>query len=432
MSKICVVGTGYVGLPAAACFADLGNHVTCIDVVAAKVEQLRRGEMPIYEPGLEEIVHRNQKAGRLYFTTDYTEGIPDADFVFIAVGTPEAPDGHTDMSYVESAATAIAQHLHGHTVIVNKSTVPIGTGDWVHEIIAQHVNDSQTYAVVSNPEFMREGQAIADFLNPDRVVIGSADRTAAEAVAKLYEPLKAPILITDLRTAEMIKYASNAILANYISFINQIALMCEHLGADVKQVAQGMGYDKRIAPQFLNAGIGYGGSCFPKDVKSLAMVAADHNVDATLFHSIITINNAMRGYFVDKVKKLLGGDLKGKQIALWGLSFKPNTDDMREAPSIDIITGLLAGGATVRAYDPMAMDVARRQFPALQLCTDAYEAAAGADAVLLLTEWNEFKQLDMERVKQGMHRPLLVDGRNLYEPAEIREAGFEYAGMGRN
>lgn len=432
MSKICVVGTGYVGLPAAACFADLGNDVVCVDVVAAKVAQLRRGEMPIYEPGLEEIVHRNQKAGRLYFTTDYSEGVPTADFVFIAVGTPEASDGHTDMSYVEGAAKSIGEYLHGHTIIVNKSTVPIGTGDWVHGLIAEHTINGQTYAVVSNPEFMREGQAIFDFLNPDRVVIGSADRTAAEEVGRLYEPLNAPVVITDLRTAEMIKYASNAILANYISFINQIALMCEELGADVKQVAQGMSYDKRIAGQFLNAGIGYGGSCFPKDVKSLAMIATDHQLDATLFHSIIEINNAMRQFFVNKATKLLGGSLKGKEIAIWGLSFKPNTDDMREAPSIDIVKGLQDAGATVRAYDPMAMEVARRLFPNLKLCTDAYEAAAGADAVLLLTEWNEFKQLDMERIKDDMRGNLLVDGRNLYDPAEMREAGFTYAGVGRN
>ncbi len=432
MSKICVVGTGYVGLPAAACFADLGNDVVCVDVVAAKVEQLRRGEMPIYEPGLEEMVHRNVKAGRLYFTTDYTKGVPDADFVFIAVGTPEAPDGHTDMTYVESAAKSIGQHLNGHTIIVNKSTVPIGTGDWVHGLIAEHTTDGQTYAVVSNPEFMREGQAMFDFLNPDRVVIGSADRNAAEEVGRLYEPLNSPIVITDLRTAEMIKYASNAILANYISFINQIALMCEALGADVKQVSQGMAYDKRIAGQFLNAGIGYGGSCFPKDVKSLAMVASDHNVDPTLFRSIIEVNNAMRQFFVNKVAKLLGGSVKGKEIAVWGLSFKPNTDDMREAPSLDIVAGLQDAGATVRAYDPMAMDVARRLLPGLTLCTDAYEAAANADAVLLLTEWNEFKQLDMERIKSEMRGSLLVDGRNLYDPAEMREAGFTYAGVGRN
>lgn len=432
MSKICVVGTGYVGLPAAACFADLGNDVVCIDVIAAKVEQLRRGEMPIYEPGLEEIVHRNVKAGRLYFTTKYEEGIPDADFVFIAVGTPEAPDGHTDMSYVESAARSIGQHLHGHTIIVNKSTVPIGTGDWVHGLIAEHTTDGQTYAVVSNPEFMREGQAIFDFLNPDRVVIGSADRTASQEVGRLYEPLNSSILITDLRTAEMIKYASNAILANYISFINQIALMCEELGADVKQVAQGMSYDKRVAGQFLNAGIGYGGSCFPKDVKSLAMVATDHQIDATLFRSIIEVNNTMRQFFVSKVTKLLGGSLKGKEVAVWGLSFKPNTDDMREAPSIDIVQGLQAAGANVRAYDPMAMEVATRILSDLKLCSDAYEAAAGADAVLLLTEWNEFKQLDMERVKSEMRGSLLLDGRNLYDPDEIREAGFTYAGVGRN
>lgn len=432
MSKICVVGTGYVGLPAAACFADLGNDVVCIDVVAAKVEKLRNGEMPIYEPGLEEIVHRNMKAGRLYFTTNYEKGVPDADFVFIAVGTPEQPDGRTDMSYVESAAKSIGQHLQGHTVIVNKSTVPIGTGDWVHSLIAEHTTNGQTYAVVSNPEFMREGQAIFDFLNPDRVVIGSSERAAAEAVARLYEPLKSEVLITDLRTAEMIKYASNAILANYISFINQIALMCEQLGADVKQVAKGMSYDKRIAGQFLNAGIGYGGSCFPKDVKSLAMVAKDHGVDATIFSSVIEVNNRMRSFFVEKVTRLLGGSLQGKEVAVWGLSFKPNTDDMREAPSIDIVQGLLAGGATVRSYDPMAMDVAQRILPGLKLCTDAYEAAKNADAVLLLTEWNEFKQLDMERVRAEMRGRLLVDGRNLYEPQEIRELGFEYAGVGRN
>lgn len=430
MSKICVIGTGYVGLTTGTCFADLGNQVVCVDVIPEKVEMLRRGETPIYEPGLEELLQRNLKAGRIHFTLNYEEGVPDADFVFIAVGTPEGPDGRTDMRYVRQAAAMIAPHLHGHTVIVNKSTVPIGTGDEVHQIIAQHTQNGATYAVASNPEFLREGQAIFDFFNPDRIVIGSTDQTAAALVGNLYEPLNAKVILTDLPTAEMIKYASNSMLAARISFMNEVAMICDLLGADVKAVAVGMGADKRIGPEFLNAGIGFGGSCFPKDVKSLAMVAKDAQVPGGLLDSILTVNQNMRAWFVQKVQKVVG-DLDGKVIGVWGLAFKPNTDDMREAPSLDIIKGLEAAGATVRAYDPVAMEVASKLMPELTLCADAYEAATGADAVLIVTEWNEFKQADMARLKTIMRQPMIVDGRNLYDPADVREAGFTYSSVGR-
>ncbi len=431
LSKICVIGTGYVGLTTGTCFADLGNQVTCVDVIPEKVAMLRRGETPIYEPGLEEMLQRNLKAGRIRFTLDYAEGVPDADFVFIAVGTPEGPDGRTDMRYVHQAAASIGPHLRGHTVVVNKSTVPIGTGGDVHQIIARNTTNGATYAVASNPEFLREGQAIFDFFNPDRIVIGSTDRPAADKVATLYEPLNARVVITDLPTAEMIKYASNSMLAARISFMNEVAMICDLLGADVRSVALGMGADKRIGPDFLNAGIGFGGSCFPKDVKSLAMVAKDAKVPGGMLDSILLVNQNMRSWFVQKVTRMLGGDLRGKVVAVWGLAFKPNTDDMREAPSLDIIAALQAAGAEVRAYDPIAMELASKLLPGLKLCSDAYEAASGADAVLLVTEWNEFKQLDMARLKQTMRQPLIVDGRNLYDPADVRAAGFTYSSVGR-
>jgi UDPglucose 6-dehydrogenase len=430
LSKIAVAGVNYVGLVTAACFADLGNRVVGIEIVPEKVARLNQGGSTIYEPGLEEMLQRNLKAGRISFTTDYAQGLAGAEFVFIAVGTPEAPDGAADMSQVESAARSIGEHASGDIIIVNKSTVPIGTGDLVSRLVGERIKPGLQFSVVSNPEFLREGAALADFMQPDRVVLGAANREAAERVAALYEPLDAPTIITDLRTAEMIKYASNAILATRISFMNEVAHICERLGADVKQVAVGMGLDKRIGPRFLDAGIGYGGSCFPKDVKALAHMAESAHCHPQLLSAVMEINQDARRLFVEKIEQIVG-DLPGKRIGVWGLAFKPNTDDMREAPAIDIIQALQSGGAQVQAYDPVAMDIARRIFDGVLFCSDAYEAASGVDAVLLLTEWNEFKQLDMERVRDHMRNPVLIDGRNLYEPAEIRGLGFTYAGVGR-
>jgi UDPglucose 6-dehydrogenase len=431
LSRIAVAGVNYVGLVTAACFADLGNRVVGIEIMPEKVAKLRQGVSTIYEPGLEEMLQRNLKAGRITFTTDYAEGLDGAEFIFIAVGTPEGPDGAADLSQVESAARSIGTHATGDLIIINKSTVPIGTGDLVSRLVGERIKPGLQFQVVSNPEFLREGAALADFMRPDRVVLGATNRAAAQRVADLYEPLHAPTIITDLRTAEMIKYASNAILATRISFMNEVAAICERLGADVKQVAQGMGLDKRIGPLFLNAGIGYGGSCFPKDVKALAHMAEITEMRPQLLHAVMDINRDARQLFVEKIIRVLDGDVRGKRIGVWGLAFKPDTDDMREAPSLDIIAGLQAAGAIVQAYDPVAMDVARRLFDGVVFCSDPYEAADGTDAVLLLTEWNEFKQLDMDRVRARMRQPVLLDGRNVYEPEELRAAGFTYAGVGR-
>ncbi|HLQ31643.1 MAG TPA: UDP-glucose/GDP-mannose dehydrogenase family protein [Chloroflexota bacterium] len=432
MRRICVVGTGYVGLVTGTCFAEQGNQVACVDIDETKIKLLQSGGMPIYEPGLSELVQRNSAMGRLCFTTSYDEGMRDAEFVFIAVNTPPlASDGGADLRYVEAAAKSIAQHLEHDLIIVNKSTVPIGTGDLVAQIVERERKTEAQFAVVSNPEFLREGSAVADCLNPDRVVLGATDRAAGEAVASLYLSLRCPMIITDLATAEMIKYASNAMLAARISFINEMAAICEALGADVKQVALGMGYDKRIGSSFLEAGLGYGGSCFPKDVKALMHMALTQGCHPQLLQAVEDINNDQRRRAVDKVKELLG-PLQGKVICLLGLAFKPNTDDMREAASVDIAKMLQAEGAQVKAYDPVSMAVARLFLPDVEYCTNAYEAASGADAVMVVTDWNEFKQLDMRRLKGVMRNPVLVDGRNIYDGNMLRETGFTYRGTGRN
>ncbi len=430
MRNIAVIGTGYVGLVTGTCFADLGNRVICLDIDESKIETLNSGGMTIYEPGLEEIVHRNVKAGRLSFTTSYKEGIKDAEFVFIAVGTPEGVDGEADLRYVRMAARSIAKVMDHPIIIINKSTVPVGTGDWVADIVNKHKEGDVGLAVVSNPEFLREGAAISDFLNPDRVVLGSLDREAAEKVARLYLSLRAPIVITDLRTAEMIKYASNAFLANRISFINEIANICEALGADVKEVAVGMGYDKRIGHHFLDAGVGYGGSCFPKDVKALAHMAAIHGRHPQLLRSVMEINRHQRRLVIQKLRVLLG-NLQDKIVGLLGLSFKPNTDDMREAPAVELAHLLMSEGAFVKGYDPVAMGVAVRALPEIKLAEDPYDLAEGCDAVVVVTEWNEFKHLDMGRVKTLMRQPIVVDGRNIYEPETMKTLGFTYRGIGR-
>lgn len=430
MKNIAVIGVGYVGLVTGACFADLGNKVVALDINEAKIESLRKGIMPIYEPGLAELVARNVKANRLSFTTSYEEALKDAEFVFIAVGTPEGVDGEADLKYVRMAAETIAKTMDHPLIIVNKSTVPVGTGDWVADIIRENQPTPIEFSVVSCPEFLREGSAISDFLNPDRTVLGSEDQEAAERVAQLHLPLRAPIVVTDLRTAEMIKYASNAFLATRISFINEIANICEALGADVKEVARGMGFDKRIGHHFLEAGIGYGGSCFPKDVKALAYMAQVHGKHPQLLQAVMDINAYMRKHVILKVHDLLG-KVDGRIIGLLGLAFKQNTDDMREAPSITIAEYLHDQGAQVRGYDPVAMEVAHGIMPYVIMAQNPYELAQGADAIIVVTPWNEFMQLDMLRIKESMRSPVLIDGRNLYDPVEMRRLGFEYRGVGR-
>ena len=432
MREICVIGVGYVGLVTGACLADLGNHVVCLNRNQEKCDNLRRSILPIYEPGLEEIVQRNNEAERLHFTTSYDEAMADASFVFIAVGTPSGDSGEADLASVEAAATDVARRIHRPLIIINKSTVPIGTGDWVANIVRQHAPDPDIpFSVVSNPEFLREGSAVYDWMNPDRVVLGSSDREAAERVSELYYPLHAETIITDLRTAEMIKYASNAFLATKISFINEMANVCEVLGADVKEVARGMGTDHRISPHFLGAGIGWGGSCFPKDVKALAHMAATHGTHPQMLRAVMEINYDQRKRFVTKLRDVLGG-LRGKTIGILGLSFKPNTDDMRDAPSVEIINLLRYEGAAIQAYDPVAVENAKRILgEAITYYDDPYQVAEGADALLLVSEWNEFKQVNMERVRGLMRQPVLLDGRNIYDPQRMRALGFTYRGMGR-
>jgi UDPglucose 6-dehydrogenase len=433
LSTITVVGAGYVGLVTGACFADLGNSVACLDIDEARIVGLKRGVLPIYEPGLKELVDSNVKSGRLRFTTDYDEACRGAELVFIAVNTPSGQQGEADMGQVRSAIESLARALSGRVIVVNKSTMPIGTGDWVTAILERSGQPGLDFAVVSNPEFLREGAAIADFQRPDRIVLGSTDEAAAHEVAKLYKPLSpGDIVITDLRTAEMIKYASNAFLATKISFINEIASMCEQLGGDVKTVARGMGLDQRIGPAFLEAGLGFGGSCFPKDVQALEHMASVHGCHPKLLQAVIEINRDARRAVLRKLRQRLGS-LDGRVIGVLGLSFKPNTDDLRESPALEVINLLKNEGARVQAYDPHAMDKAR-QLPALaevQFCADAYATASGVEALILVTDWNEFKQLDMARLKAAMANPLLIDGRNIYDPEQLRRLGFEYLGVGR-
>ncbi|MES0360145.1 MAG: UDP-glucose/GDP-mannose dehydrogenase family protein [Anaerolineales bacterium] len=430
MKQICVMGVGYVGLVTAACFSDLGNRVIALDINEERINGLKRGEMPIYEPGLEELVDRNVRSGRLSFTTSYPEAMDGSDFAFIAVGTPSGVDGEADLRHVAAVARSIAKNMRTPLIIVNKSTVPVGTGDWVAEIVSSHQTQPVPFSVVSCPEFLREGAAISDFMQPHRTVLGSLDHDAAEKVAQLHLPLRAPIVITDLRTAEMIKYASNAFLATKISFVNEIANICEELGADIKEVAIGMGYDKRIGPYFLDAGLGYGGSCFPKDVKALAYMAAEKGRHPQLLNAVMDINNDRRPMAVSRLKEMIG-EVNGYTIGLLGLSFKPNTDDMRDAPSIDIAKSLQEGGAKVRAFDPVAMEVAKEFMPGVEMASDPYSMAEGCDALLVMTEWNEFKHLDLERIHDLMKQPVLFDGRNIYEPEKMRSLGFMYRGFGR-
>ncbi|MFQ5814014.1 MAG: UDP-glucose dehydrogenase family protein [Anaerolineae bacterium] len=431
MRNICVIGVGYVGLITGTCLADLGNRVVCLNRTKSKSDNLKKGIMPIYEPGLEEIVRRNYAAGRLDFTTSYDEALQDVEYVFIAVGTPSGAEGEADLAHVNQAAEGVARRLRQPTTIVNKSPVPIGTGDWVADIVRENMPDQDIeFSVVSNPEFLREGSGVYDFMNPDRIVLGSTNPAAAQRVAELYYPLQAPIIITDLRTAEMIKYASNAFLATKISFINEIANICEALGADVMEVARGMGTDQRIGPQFLGAGVGWGGSCFPKDVKALAHMASTHGAHPQLLRAVMEINYDQRKRVIQKLRDILGG-FRGKTIGILGLAFKPNTDDMRDAPAIEIIHMLQHEGAQIKAYDPQAVETARRILTDVEYCENPYAVAEDADALVLMTEWNEFKQLDMTRIKGTMRQPILLDGRNIYDTRRMKEVGFIYRGMGR-
>ena len=438
--RVAMIGTGYVGLVSGACFADFGHVVTCIDKDPSKIERLERGEIPIFEPGLDDLVARNVREGRLFFTLEGAEAIRQADAVFIAVGTPSRRgDGHADLSYVHAAAEEIAGLIEGFTVVVTKSTVPVGTGDEVEAII-RRVNPQAQFAVVSNPEFLREGAAIGDFKRPDRVVIGvndidSPDGQQARAVMnELYRPLnlnESPLLYVGRRTSELIKYAANAFLAMKITFINEMADLSEAVGADVQQVARGIGLDKRIGSKFLHAGPGYGGSCFPKDTLALVRTAQDAGAPSRLIETTVEVNAARKKAMAGRVEKALGGSLRGKTVALLGLTFKPNTDDMRDAPSLDIAPALIAAGATVRAFDPEGMTEAAHLLPDVQMTDSAYAAAEGADAVVIVTEWDPFRALDLDRLKVLMSQPVLVDLRNIYRPEDMAARGFEYSGIGR-
>jgi UDPglucose 6-dehydrogenase len=429
--NICVVGTGYVGLVTGAVFADLGNDVVCVDKVRAKIDSLKAGRMPIYEPGLEEMVARNVEDGRLSFTTDLAAAVRQSDVIFIAVGTPSRETGETDLSQVEAVAAEIGRAMDRYKVVANKSTVPVGTGELVREVIARHQPRPIEFDVVSNPEFLREGSAIEDTLRPDRIVIGAANQPAAMRLVELYAPLERPMIITDLPSAEVIKYASNAFLAAKISFINAIANVCESAGADVTQVMKGMGLDNRIGGAFLQAGLGYGGSCFPKDVDSLIHTAGRLGYDFKLLKSVVDINRERAGRLVEMIRKVLG-PLDDKTVAVLGLAFKPNTDDMREAKSLDVVDQLTAAGASVKAYDPVAVDNARPLLPSsVTYSASPYEAAQDADAVVLVTEWNEFKYLNLERLRGVLRQRIIFDGRNIWEPERMRRLGFEYYSIGR-
>ena len=431
MSRIAVVGAGYVGITTAVCLADLGNQVCVVDVDEAKVGRLQSGELTFSEPGLAEIMERNLGAGRLDFTTSYRAAIPEAEFAFIAVSTPEGEDGQADIRAVESAARSIAATIAGPLIVVNKSTVPIGTGDVVGSLLGR-ASVEHRVRVVSNPEFLREGSAVHDFMHPDRIVLGSHDAEAAEIVGRLYAPLGCQsVLVTDIYTAELIKYASNAFLATKISFINEIAKIADQVDADIEIVAQGMGLDPRIGRHFLSAGLGFGGSCFPKDVKALDAIGRRGAGHSGLLQAVLEINSGQRALVVDRLRDRLGS-LEGAVIGLLGLAFKPDTDDMREAPSIDIATALVAAGAEVVAYDPAAMPVAKHLLPQLTYLRNPYAVAQGADALVLITEWNEFRELDFARLRRLMRRPVLIDGRNIFDPRRMRDLGFLYSGIGRS
>ncbi len=432
--RITMIGTGYVGLVSGACLADFGHEVTCVDKDAAKIGLIHDGVMPIWEPGLEGLVKSNQERGRLHFTTDLAAGVANADAVFIAVGTPaRRGDGHADLTYVYAAVRELAKALPRAVVVVTKSTVPVGTGDEISRILKEEGAPEGTM-VASNPEFLREGAAIADFKHPDRILVGAEDERAREVLAQIYRPLflnKAPLLFTGRRTAELTKYAANAFLAMKISFINEIADLCEAVGADVQDVARGIGLDNRIGAKFLHAGPGYGGSCFPKDTLALLKTAEDFGVRQRIVSTVVEVNDARKAAMSDRVREAVGGSLLGKRVALLGLTFKPNTDDMRDSPSIPLAKGLLAGGASVAAYDPVGREQAEPLLPGVEFAANAYEAAAGADALVIVTEWDEFRALDLRRIRQIMAGAALVDLRNIYDRQAVEDAGLTYRGVGR-
>ena len=428
--NICVIGVGYVGLVTGAVFADLGNEVICIDVVEEKIKMLQEGKIPIYEPGLEEMVVRNTKDNRLFFSTSITKGVKRAEIIFICVGTPPRANGETDLSYVEAVAKGIAEAMDSYKIIVNKSTVPVGTGDFVRKIIEKNKKVDTDFDVVSNPEFLREGSAIQDTICPDRIVIGAPNKKVAMKLLELYATLGRPMLITDVYSAEIIKYASNAFLATKISFINAIANICEKAGANVTDVTRGMGYDSRIGPDFLSAGLGFGGSCFPKDSESLVQTSAKLGYNFDLLQAVININKERGAHFVNLIKARIN-PLSDKILGVLGLAFKPNTDDMRDAKSIEIINSLLNEGARIKAYDPAAMENAKKILPHITYCSSAYEAAENADALVIITDWREFRLLNMERIKELMRRPVIFDGRNIYDPEKKKRLGFEYYSIGR-
>ena len=431
--RVAMIGTGYVGLVSGACFADFGHEVICVDKDKSKIDALERGVMPIYEPGLDALVASNVRAGRLKFTTELKTAVAEADAVFIAVGTPSRRgDGHADLSYVYAAAREIAAAVDGFTVVITKSTVPVGTGDEVERIIGE-ARPGCDCAVVSNPEFLREGAAIRDFKHPDRIVVGSTGDRAREVMSELYRPLylnRSPILFTDRRTAELIKYAANAFLATKITFINEIADLAEKVGADVQEIARGIGLDNRIGSKFLHAGPGYGGSCFPKDTLALLKTGQDNEAPLRIVEAVVAVNDARKRAMARKVSAALNGDVRGRTIALLGLTFKPNTDDMRDAPSIPLITALQDMGAKVRAYDPEGMEQAKAYVSNVAFCKDAYECAQEASALVIVTEWEQFRALDFERLKATMERPVLVDLRNVYRPEDAARHGFQHIGIG--
>ena len=430
---IAVIGTGYVGLVSGACFAEFGNSVICVDSDAEKIERISAGETPIYEPGLDALVAKNVREGRLEFTTDIRSAIERSLVIMLAVGTPSANDGSADLSQIEAVSLEIAAALNGYKVIVTKSTVPVGAAGYIKKIIDENKQSSCRFSVAANPEFLREGAAINDFMRPDRVVIGAADEEAIAIMKDLYRPLyliETPFVITTPESAEMIKYASNAFLATKISFINEIANLCDLLGADVRDVAKGMGMDKRIGSKFLHPGPGFGGSCFPKDVKALAALARGAGYDMKITGAVLTVNEQQTAAVIDRIRRALP-ELEGKTVALLGLSFKPETDDLREAPAIKIIEDLLAAGAEVRAYDPAAMEPARHILPQVTYCEDEYDAARDSDALVVVTEWNQFRSLNIDRLKSVMRSMNLIDLRNIYEPEAIRASGFNYVALGR-
>lgn len=431
---IAVIGTGYVGLVTGTCFAEFGVNVTCVDKDETKIENLKKGIVPIYEPGLDAMIARNVKAERLNFTTNIAEAVRTALVVFIAVGTPPKEDGSADLQYVEQVAKEIARTMDGYKVIVTKSTVPIGTGAWIDKIVKEHQTQPIPFDVVSNPEFLREGAAIEDFMRPNRVVIGASTSQAIAVMKDLYGPLyliETPFVITNVESSEMIKYASNAFLATKISFINEIANLCERVGADVHHVAKGMGLDRRIGPKFLHPGPGYGGSCFPKDTQALAEIARARGMEFQIVDTVVKVNKEQREHCLQKIIKMLDGNVAGKTIGILGVSFKPETDDIREAPALDIVQQLLDLGGAVRAFDPVALENFAKLFPQVTYCADPYQVAEGSDVLVLMTEWNQFRQLELDRIKSLLRSPKIVDLRNIYEPERMRHAGFQYVGVGR-